>query len=681
MQLSIVIAAYNGGEALARTIASCIETTTGLEGEREIVLVDDGSSDGSANAVVRRFPEVKVYRNDVRQGASPARAAGARHAQGDVLIFLDAHTRPECGAIERLVRDVRHLKGTAIATPAVPALDVASWTSDSEHVGNGYGLDLETFDCGWLPLSELTPVDGPDNQLFESPALNGCAFAISREMYERLLGFDSGMKSRGMEDLDLGLRCWLMGSRILHDPIASIAHRFQTEFETYPVPVEHLIFNQLRMARKCLSPSLWSDWLERCRKRVSESFPDSQEGLWAYAWRLFTDDLPNLEQQRRDLQGRLEYDAFWFATKFGLSWPHLGKGLSVDEIVAGNKKIAQERPRGARGSIRPAAQYHNPGDVCVIVPLFNVGRNEEKLRNFTRCRSVFQSSEIPLVIVECAFGDDPWVLDPSDEVLQLRTSAALWQKERLINRGLVRVPDQCSKVAWIDADVLFANPDWAVRASKLLDDLAVVQLADHFVRLPRGCQAYGGVGEIWESFGSVYVEHPNAMLFGDFGVHGHTGFAWAARRSVLDQVGLYDACIAGGGDHVMAHAFCGDWESPCLTSMMGQNSPWYASAVAWAAKVYPLVKARVGVVSGAALHLWHGDIASRRHVLRYESLRHARFDPDRDLEPDESGCWRWASRKPLLHDALEDYLAERRSEAVDRGTGSPVLAEREKDYV
>jgi GT2 family glycosyltransferase len=148
-------------------------------------------------------------------------------------------------------------------------------------VGNGYRLDLETFDCGWLPLTELTPVDELGRQFFESPALIGCAFVVSRELYEKLLGFDSGMKSWGIEDLDLGLRCWLMGSRILHDPNASIAHRFQTSFETYSVPVEHLIVNQLRTARNMFPPSVWSDWVERCRKRISESFPDRHEDLWA----------------------------------------------------------------------------------------------------------------------------------------------------------------------------------------------------------------------------------------------------------------------------------------------------------------------------------------------------------------------------------------------------------------
>ena len=78
-----------------------------------------------------------------------------------------------------------------------------------------------------------------------------------------------------------------------------------------------------------------------------------------------------------------------------------------------------------------------------------------------------------------------------------------------------------------------------------------------------------------------------------------------------------------------------------------------------------MVRARLGVVEGAALHLWHGDLASRRYDLRYEALRNARFDPNQDLELDEGGCWRWASHKPALHAALENYLADRRAEAGD----------------
>jgi hypothetical protein len=312
--------------------------------------------------------------------------------------------------------------------------------------------------------------------------------------------------------------------------------------------------------------------------------------------------------------------------------------------------------------IRASARYSNPGDLCVILCLFNMGRSPQKIRNFAICHELLRASSIPVVLVECAFGDDPWILDAGPRVVRMRTSSALWQKETLINRGLSLVPAGCTKVAWIDADVLFQNSDWAVIASERLDRLAVVQLAETMVRLPRGASEYDGAGQAWESFGSVYQDHPNALLAGNFAYHGHTGFGWAARRSVLDHAGLYTGCIAGGGDDVMAHAFCGDWESPCIARVMGLGTAWHRHAVAWAMKMYPLVRARLGVVEGAALHLWHGDASSRQYVPRHTALREAGFDPDRDVELDEGGCWRWASNKPAMHAALDAYLVRRRGE-------------------
>lgn len=328
------------------------------------------------------------------------------------------------------------------------------------------------------------------------------------------------------------------------------------------------------------------------------------------------------------------------------------------------KAIGDESAR-LDGPICPAARYANPGDLCVILCLFNVGSGCQKLENLGVCSSLLRESGIPLVIVESAFGDDPWAMGAGPGVLRVRTTAALWQKERLINLGLTLVPDRCTKVAWIDADILFENPDWAVTASDRLNDLAVVQLADRIVRLPRGVREYQGAGQIYESFGAVYLENPNALLMGDFGLHGHTGFAWASRRSILELVGLYDVCIAGGADHVMAHAFCGDWDSTCLTRMMGSATLWQTHAAAWASKIYPVVRAQVGVIEGAALHLWHGELESRRHMRRYSALWNYGFDPDRDIGLDDNGCWQWTSNKPALHDALGEYLANRRQEAAE----------------
>jgi glycosyltransferase involved in cell wall biosynthesis len=355
MRLSIVIAAYNEGASLRKTIESCIETSSGLDGQYEIVVADDASDDDSVEAVARRFLQVRIHRCPKRQGTSATKAAGAQQARGDVLLFLDGHTKPEYGAIKRLIEDVQELEGQAIVTPAVPALDVTTWKSDRNQVGNGYSLDLETFDCGWLPLQKLTPVRESGKQFYESPALIGCAVALSRELYDRLLGFDAQMKSWGVEDLDLGLRCWLMGFRILHDPQASIAHRFQSSFNTYSVPIEHILVNQLRMARKNFTSSVSMDWTARCRQRMKDCLSDHPEGLWAHAWRLFTDDLASVEQERSYLRARLNRDEFWYAERFRLPWPSLRNGLSTQPAALGPSPSPQPSPLPPGPSPKPSS--------------------------------------------------------------------------------------------------------------------------------------------------------------------------------------------------------------------------------------------------------------------------------------------------------------------------------------
>jgi len=312
---------------------------------------------------------------------------------------------------------------------------------------------------------------------------------------------------------------------------------------------------------------------------------------------------------------------------------------------------------------RPAPAYANPGDLCVMACLFNIERENEKRVNFERFREPLDRAGIPLVVVECAFGDTTLTLGESPRALRVRAASALWQKERLLNAALPLVPARYTKIAWIDADILFENENWAVEASTRLNDVAVVQLAQSLIRLPRGVSEYSGDGFVWESFGSVYAREPNVMLRGNFALHGHTGFGWAARREVIEAAGLYDGCVAGGGDHMMAHAFCGDWESRCMTRMMGARTAWYQHAAQWASRVYPHVRARVGYVSGAALHLWHGELSSRRHMDRYRPLWDAGFDPARHLEADPQGCWRWRTINPSLVSGVGDYMEERRTES------------------
>lgn len=319
MRASIIIATHNEGSALSRTIDSCAEST--LDSDCEIVVADDASTDGSVEEAEQRFPLVRIIRHSTRLGASPTKDLGARNARGDVLIFLDAHTKPEVGAISQLIRDVEAADGMAIITPAIAALQQRLWQNDFSRLGHGYAIDLRLFEPHWLALDEMERFTLGECSLLESPALMGAAFAVGRDLYQKLWGFDGHMRSWGVEDLDFGLKCWQFGYPILHDPDVVIGHRFQDTFGTYKVPTEHVLLNKLRMARKNFTDSVWTDWLAGCRESSEGTLPGHPEGLWAHVWQLFEEHRPSVEQERSYVQAHRDRDEFRYAERFALEWP------------------------------------------------------------------------------------------------------------------------------------------------------------------------------------------------------------------------------------------------------------------------------------------------------------------------------------------------------------------------
>jgi GT2 family glycosyltransferase len=321
MRASLIIASHNEGERLVKTIQSCVETCSDLD--HEIIVADDASTDHSINQLRARFPHVRLVSHPKRKGASPTKTLGARHARGEVLVFLDGHCKPERDAVRRLVEDVELLDGAAVVTPRVASLDTHRWETDLDQAGNGYYLKLDRFDCGWLEKGKLRAVREGRRRFYESPSLCGCALAVSRELFDRLRGFDPHMRYWGVEDLDFGLKCWLLGARILHDPRSVVGHRFRASFDNFSVPAEHVVVNQLRMARKNFTPHGWSRWLESCRTRHEQPLANHPEGLWARVWELFLKDRPSVEEERAYLHSRRIHDEFWFADRFGLAWPKL----------------------------------------------------------------------------------------------------------------------------------------------------------------------------------------------------------------------------------------------------------------------------------------------------------------------------------------------------------------------
>ena len=103
--VSVVIPAYNETAAIGSTLeeVQAVMAEAGLEGE--IIVVDDGSTDGTAGEVVRH-PAVRLVPHPYNKGYGAALKTGIRQARHNIIVILDADGTYPCAMIPRLVAEI-----------------------------------------------------------------------------------------------------------------------------------------------------------------------------------------------------------------------------------------------------------------------------------------------------------------------------------------------------------------------------------------------------------------------------------------------------------------------------------------------------------------------------------------------------------------------------------------------
>lgn len=311
----------------------------------------------------------------------------------------------------------------------------------------------------------------------------------------------------------------------------------------------------------------------------------------------------------------------------------------------------------------PAPKYLPAPDLAVVTSYFNPQGYRSKRRAFDLFAAAMERSKVPLFVAECAFPGDSFQLADSSSSFRFRGGDVMWQKERLVNLAIERVPDRFTKIAWVDGDILFDNPSWPLIASERLERSRVIQLFATGLRLRPGQLNYWGAGESFRSFCWVHSALPAMTRFGTNAVHGHAGLAWAANRDFLVDVGLYDGAIVGGADHLMAHAFAGDFCSGCLPEIFLDDRPYLEHFRKWAGAAFARTRGELGFVPGAALHLWHGDGVNRRYYGRYQALADLGYDPSRHITAGPGDPWSWTSEAGAeLRSWSAEYFRMRRED-------------------
>lgn len=309
------------------------------------------------------------------------------------------------------------------------------------------------------------------------------------------------------------------------------------------------------------------------------------------------------------------------------------------------------------------------GTLWAITAYFNPVGYKRRIENYRHFR---QRLAVPLVAVELSFnGTFELHEGDADILVQLHGRDIMWQKERLLNLALRRLPDQCDKVAWLDCDLIFAGDEWVTQATRALEEFSLLHLYQERHDVPRevGAEQLGS----WESPDpAVSMVHrmaaegvaPAEMLLTHPRQHRRSanGLAWASPRAVLEAHGLYDACILGSGDRAVFCAGLGQFDY-CTRGLV-MNARQAEHYLAWARPYFATVRGRIGYIPARAFHLWHGEVADRRYGDRDRDLQAFDFDPFVDIAPDDSGCWRWSSSKTPLHEYVRRYFEGRNEDGA-----------------
>lgn len=308
--------------------------------------------------------------------------------------------------------------------------------------------------------------------------------------------------------------------------------------------------------------------------------------------------------------------------------------------------------------------YNFTKELWIITTYYNPCGYRSRRENYEAFMRIIKKSGLRCVTVECAFGDEPFTLNKSFDVIQVRSRSVLWQKERLINLAVSWLPRSCKYIAWLDCDVIFLNQNWAQETVEQLQRYPIVQLFETCHRLPQAYADKNAQGNICKSFGAIVPKDPSVLNAGRFDLHGHTGYAWAARRELFDEYGLYEYAIAGSGDHYIAHACFDDLDSPCIKMMMMEDVIMMQHLKDWGHSFSQMVQDTIGSVSGEILHLWHGDLKNRQYLARHRENARMGFNPYTDIVavPGKPLEWRADIEKPELVVAFAEKFFSSRKE-------------------
>ena len=227
LPVSVVILNWNGGDYLIRCVRSVLETDY-PKNLLEVIVVDNGSTDGSARSVKKACPQVKLIENKENLGFCVGNNIGIRSATGNLIILLNNDTVVDKGWIKEI------LKRTS--SPEVGIVGCRLYFLGTKIIQTlGFRMKFlgywESIGAGQMDYGQFDVVVDVDY-------VSGAALAIKREVIEKIGLLDPEFYAYA-EDLDLCYRARKAGDRVVISN-AIVYHHGSASWDRLPLKKAYL---------------------------------------------------------------------------------------------------------------------------------------------------------------------------------------------------------------------------------------------------------------------------------------------------------------------------------------------------------------------------------------------------------------------------------------------------------
>ncbi len=269
---SIVIPNWNGRDLLEKYLPAVLASIQNHPGS-EIIVVDDASTDGSAEFVRKNFPQVRLLQLPKNLGFGGGSNAGFRAAQNDIVVLLNSDMRVDAEFLAPLLAGFQDDKTFAVSCQI--------FFSDPNKLREETGLTEGWWLQGALHVRHVAEPN--IHQLYPCFYGGGGSCAFDRRKFLEIGGFDELLKPFYLEDTDLGYLAWKRGWKVYYQPASIVYHehrgtigkRFSDAYIQRVLKKNFLLFTWKNIhAWRMLLSHFWFTW---ANAMLSWLFGDSPE--------------------------------------------------------------------------------------------------------------------------------------------------------------------------------------------------------------------------------------------------------------------------------------------------------------------------------------------------------------------------------------------------------------------